>query len=122
MAGCLIGRGFKKGIAFAALPTWCDDFYFIVFGDFEFDFTRFCVLGYRAQRNVQNDIVTIGTRTIATPAIDARFSNHVLAVFEGQQGPYITVAPQDDVPTSAAIAAVRATHSGVFVLKKMNRS
>jgi hypothetical protein len=110
MAGRLIGGRFEKSVAFSTPATRSDDSDFIVLRDFKLDFTGFRVFGYGAQWHVQNDVVSIRTALIGPTPVDTWRGNHVFAVFQGKECPYVAVSTQNDVPSAAAVSAVGAPH------------
>lgn len=96
-------------IAEATATPWRDDDLLAIFGDFDLDFSCLRVLDDRSKRHVQKLIRTVGSMLEVAGSGLSWFGNDVLPVLEVQQRPEVPVAPDNHMPTPAAIASVRST-------------
>jgi hypothetical protein len=69
-------------------------------------FAGFFIKGYGAQGYLNDDIITICTRFQVFIAALPVAGNHIFVIAQMQQSPQLGIAPEDDVPTPAAIAPI----------------
>lgn len=107
-AGRLHGGRFEKVVALAAAPAGHEDFFLVLFGDFEDEFARFGIAGHRAEGHFDDDVVAIAAAFEAATAAAPVGCKDVFAVFEREQRPLVVVGFEDDMAAPAAVAAVGA--------------
>lgn len=89
------------------------------FGHLAHHFTGLSILYHGAQWQLDHLVLAAGTTALVAIAHLAFFGDHVLGVAQVKQRPQLSISPNDDVATTPAIAAIRATFGHVLLPPKV---
>jgi hypothetical protein len=93
-----------------------------VLGYFAFDFTCFNISGYGPKRHLDDDALSVFTRTTGSATALTVFGKVVAFVFQVQQCPELRITFQYNAATPTAIAAVRAAKFDKLLATKVHRT
>lgn len=95
------------GITFTSTAAGCQNKFFAFFIDLTNDFASVGFPGDSAKRNFEDFVFAVRAGAVLLLTGPTSRCNHMLAIFEVQQGPKLRIAAQDYVASFASIAPVR---------------
>lgn len=109
-------------IAQASAPSFQQNDFLLVFGNFSYDFATFGMTRYSTQWYFQDDVLSLGAGFASTTPSGTIPCDHMLLILKVEEGPVLSVTTKYDMASSSAIAAIGPAFGNKFLTTQVCRT